>query len=249
MRRSPRFWDAHVHLQAFADPPSQIQAAKARDMGLVSVTVNAREALASLELKDRNPNTVRSFIGVHPSDAAAIQAPLDGLEGLWERCDGVGEIGLDPRYSEASANTAQMTVFTRQLEVASKLAKPVQVHSRGAEAPCLDVLEGFSLRAVLMHWFEGEEVLQRASGRSGTFFSFGPALLYSKKLARVASAIPPEAVLVESDGPVSFRALRGATGPALVPSVVFRLGELWGIDAEEAASRVETNTRRFLGEA
>ena len=217
-------------------------------MRIISVTVNAAEAGPNLEFKKQDPDTVRSFVGVHPSDAA-IPGALSGMEAAWERCDGVGEIGLDPKYSDVSANGAQTAVFKAQLEVASRLSKPVQVHSRGAEGPCLDLLEGFSLRSVLMHWFEGEDALPRAASRRGTYFSFGPALLYSKKLSRMASAVSPDSVLVESDGPVAFRALQGACGPSMVASVVFRLGELWSVGMEEAMSRVASNTRRFLGEA
>ena len=241
-------WDAHVHLPAFPDPESEVLAARARGMRVVSVTTNAREAPGNLELKTKNPETVRSFIGVHPSDAA-LPDPLSGLEGLWTRCDGVGEVGLDPKYSDLSANGPQMAVFKAQLEVASKLRKPVEVHSRDAEAACLDVLEGFSLRSVLMHWFEGEQVIRRAIELPRTYFSFGPALLYSKKLARIALAAPPDSILVESDGPVAFKALAGGGGPGMVASVVFRLGELWGVGTDEAAMRVESNTRRFLEEA
>lgn len=248
MRPQATLWDAHVHLPAFPDPTSELLAAKARGMRVISVTTNAKEAPANLELKTIGPETVRSFIGVHPSDAA-LPDPLSGLEDLWTHCDGVGEVGLDPKYSELAANGAQMAVFKAQLEVASKLRKPVEVHSRDAEAECLDVLGGFSLRAVLMHWFEGEHVLRRAIDRPRTYFSFGPALLYSKKLARIAVATPSDSVLVESDGPVAFKALGGGGGPGMVPSVVFRLGELWGVGADEAAIRVEHNTKRFLEEA
>jgi TatD DNase family protein len=218
-----------------------------REMRLVSVCVSPAEAAHNLELRDGNLGAVKCFIGVHPSEAVSTPAGLEELSPLWEAADGVGEIGLDPKYSEVSPKSAQMGLFRAQVEVAGRLKKPLQVHSRGAEGSCLDVLDGYSLGPLLMHWFEGEELLERVLSRPRTFVSFGPAVLYSKKLQRIAKRCHPEAVLAESDGPVSFGALGGAGGPGLVPSVAFRLAELWGKSLDEAFLQLSLNFRSYIG--
>src|SRR5713101_5487101 len=150
---------AHVHLPAYADPTGVVTSARTRGMRLVSVSVSAAETATNFRLREENPSTVRCFIGIHPSEALAALGDLEKLAPLWERADGVGEIGLDPKYSEVSSGSDQMKLFKAQVEVAARLKKPVQVHSRGAEEACLDVLEGYSLRSLLMHWFEGEDSL------------------------------------------------------------------------------------------
>lgn len=240
-----RLWDAHVHLPAYPDPARVVGGAADRQIGLVSVTVAPSEARRNLALKAANPDTVRTFIGVHPSDALGAPGAMDELAPLWAEADGVGEVGLDPKYSEVGRGTPQSRVFTAQVEVAERLRKPVQVHSRGAEPQCLDVLETHSV-ACLLHWFEGEDHLGRALAIRRTFFSFGPAVLYSKKLQRIVARCPREAVLVESDGPVAFAPLGGPEGPGLVPSVAFKVAELWGTDLGEAADRLTRNTVAFL---
>jgi TatD DNase family protein len=240
-------WDAHVHLPAYPEPGEVVAGASRRGMRLVSVTVSSGEAAPNLRLRDGNPSTVKCFIGVHPSEAATTPAGLEELSPLWEAADGVGEVGLDPKYSGVSAGSAQAELFKAQVEVAGRLKKPLQVHSRGAEGACLDVLEGYSLGSLLMHWFEGEELLQRVLSRPRTFVSFGPAILYSKKLQRMAKRCPPEAVLAESDGPVAFAALGGAGGPGLVPSVAFKLAELWGKGLDEAFLQLSLNSKSYLG--
>jgi len=214
---------------------------------LVSVGVSPAEAAPNLRLRDESPDAVRCFIGVHPSEAASTPNGLDVLSPLWGAADGVGEVGLDPKYSDVSSGSAQMELFEAQVEVAGRLKKPLQVHSRGAEGTCLDVLDGYSLGPVLMHWFEGEELLGRVLSRPRPFVSFGPAILYSKKLLRIAKRCPPEAVLTESDGPVAFAALGGAEGPGLVPSVAFRLAELWGKSLDEAVVQLSLNEKSYLG--
>ncbi len=240
-------WDVHVHLPAYADPKPVVEGARRTGIRLISVTVSPAEAASNLALGREAPSTVKSFIGVHPSEADAMPGALEELSGLWEAADGVGEVGLDPKYSEVALGSSQMSLFEGQVEVAERLGKPLQVHSRGAEAACLDVLSGRSLKSLLMHWFESEELLGRVLSLPKSFVSFGPALLYSKKLQRCAKKCPPEVVLVESDGPVSFSALGGLEGPGLVPSVAFKLAELWGKSLEEAASQLSQNASSYLG--
>jgi TatD DNase family protein len=238
--------DAHVHLPAYPDPAEVVASARKKGITLVSMTVSAAEAATNFRLRDENPSTVRCFVGIHPSEAVAGRGDLEKLRALWEPADGIGEVGLDPKYSEVSSGSDQMVVFKAQVEVAERLKKPIEVHSRGAEEWCLDVLEGHSLRSSLMHWFEGEDSVARVLSE-GRFVSFGPAILYSKKLLRIAVRFPPEVVLAESDGPVAFAALGGAGGPGLIPSVAFKLAELWGKSFDDAVHQLSLNERRFFG--
>ncbi len=237
--------DAHVHLPAYPDPGTVVAGASRRGIRLVSVTVSVAEVAPSLVLRGENPEAVRCFIGVHPSEAVSTPRAIEELAPLWAAADGVGEVGLDPKYSAVSNGSAQMELFKAQVEVAERLKKPLQVHSRGAEGAVLDILDGYSLRSLLMHWFEGEEFLERVLSRPRTFVSFGPAVLYSKRLLRIAKRCPLEAVLTESDGPVAFSALGGAEGPGLIPSVAFKLAEIWGKGLEEAVAQLWLNAERY----
>jgi TatD DNase family protein len=238
--------DAHVHLLSYPDPEEVVVAADATGTVLLSCTVNPREAEGSLVLRRDHPETVRCFLGVHPSDAGP-ELPSTTIGRLFESADGVGEIGLDPKYAEVSPGGTQLKTFVDQLETAERLGKPVQVHSRDSERACLEILGSFRLRSVLMHWFEGESHLPLVMDR-GYFVSVGPSLLYSKKLKRIASNMPLGSLLTESDGPVSFAVIGGRNGPSLIPSVLFCLSELKGGDFGEMADTLVGNLRRFLGE-
>ena len=191
------------------------------------------------------PERIRAFIGTHPSEAAREQ-DLDWLEGSLEASSGVGEIGLDPKYSGIGPESLQREAFTRQLDAARKERKPVQVHSRGAERECLEILETNGPRSVLMHWFQEETLLTNVVDR-GYFISFGPALVNSKKLQRMAVRCDPRSVLTESDSPVSYGPMGGVHGPSLIPSVVFKLAELWGHPFEETRILTTENALRYLG--
>ena len=187
---------------------------------------------------------INAFVGLHPSEAEKTSG-IDWLPEALNQAAGVGEIGLDPKYSGAGRGSPQLMRFAGQLEIAESARKPVQVHSRNAEAACLDELSTHRLTSVLLHWFNGESELGRAEGK-GYFVSFGPALLESKKLQRMASRYSKDLILAESDGPVPFASLGGADGPLMVPSVIFKLAEVKKVTFEEMAQMATRNASEYL---
>ncbi|MDG7007352.1 MAG: TatD family hydrolase [Nitrososphaerota archaeon] len=237
-----RFVDSHLHLTE-QDLPALMPLSLSNHTFLVTCGIDRETSQEALKLAERYPGKVAAFVGIHPSEAAKSEAG-GWLQNALAGAAGLGEVGLDPTYSQVSPEGAQMKAFLAELELAEKMRKPVQVHSRDAETQVLEVLGRFGLPAVLMHWLESEEALPRALER-GYFVSYGPALLYSKKLQRMAMKSPPSQVLAETDFPVPYRPL-GAKGPSLVPSVVFRLAEVWGVRFDEAREIVLENTLRYL---
>ncbi len=239
-----RFVDSHLHLSG-RDVEPALALGAATETLLVTCATDHGTSNEALRLAAANPEAVKAFVGVHPSEAAK-SGGLGWLRKALASSAGLGEVGLDPTYSSAGPRSAQMRAFLSQLELAQKLGKPVQVHSREAEKAAIESLEGFRLRAVLLHWLESEEALPTALAK-GYFVSFGPAVLYSKKLQRMAARSEPGQVLAETDSPVTYRPLGGVQGPSLVPSVVFRLAELWGVRFEAARETIAANAARFLG--
>ncbi|MDE1858822.1 MAG: TatD family hydrolase [Thaumarchaeota archaeon] len=239
-----RFVDSHLHLDG-DDADATLRFAASAGALLFACGVDRRTSEALSKRAEASHDVVAPFVGVHPSEAEKEGDPA-WLEGATARASGVGEIGLDPTYSPAGDDGAQMRVFRRQLEVAGRLGKPVQVHSRGAEARCLEVLAEYKVPGVLMHWLESEEALPAAMER-GYFVSLGPALLYSKRLQRIAAGADPSLILLESDSPVPYAPIGGVRGPMLIPSVAFRLSEARGEPFEEVLTRCNLNALRFLG--
>lgn len=241
--RSVRFVDSHLHLDG-SEAIDAINLASAIGTTLVTCGTDKKTSLAGVKLKTDHPVEVSAFVGVHPSEALK-ESSMAWLDKALDRAVGVGEIGLDPKYSAIGVRSAQMRLFKKQLEVAQAASKPVQVHSRGAEAECLEVLAGYDLKSVLMHWFEGEDWINEVL-RRGYYVSVGPALIYSRKLQRVARSMNRDRVLVETDFPVAYSPLGGVRGPSLIGSVVFKLAELWGIAFEDARASILENSCKFL---
>jgi len=238
-----RFVDSHLHLGG-AGAPQTLALASGSDILLVTCGVDRETSLEGLE-HAKTRKGIKAFVGVHPSEA--IRAPdLGWLQGALDGASGVGEVGLDPKYSPIAAGSAQIRVFHAQLEAAERSGRPVQVHSRDAEGACFDALGGFRLKSVLMHWFQDEGKMNRLQ-ENGYFVSFGPSIVYSKKFQRMAARCDRSLVLTETDYPVAYKPLGGASGPCLVPSVLFKLAELWKVTFEEAAQTVGQNAIRYLG--
>jgi TatD DNase family protein len=218
--------------------------AEASGTVLFACAVDSKSSKGVARLAAQRPEVIKPFVGVHPSEAKKSRN-IAWLRKAVAEASGVGEIGLDPTYSPIGERSDQLDVFRRQLEVSEKRRKPVQVHSRKAESACLGVLSTFKLDSVLMHWLEDETALPSAMER-GYYVSFSPALIYSKRLQRMAQKSDPSRVLVESDSPVGFSPLGGVHGPSLVPSVAFKLSELWGGKFDDVLHSTAENAIRYL---
>lgn len=183
-----------------------------------------------------------AFVGVHPSCAGSDE-DISWLNEIAAVAFGIGETGLDPKYGPLEP---QEKIFMKQLDIAEKLQKPVQVHSRNAAKKCLEILGSYKLSRVLMHWFDQEELTKEVNSM-GYFASFGPALLYSKKLERIVEKIDTSLILTESDYPIQYTPLRGMSGPVLIPSVVFKVSQILGYKFGDMAELIADNAERFLG--
>lgn len=239
-----RFVDSHVHLSEYADATALLEAVKATGTTLLACSTDEVSSRKTVDFARENPSIVSALVGLHPSGAKE-SSELGWLPDLLSQAAGIGEIGLDPKYSDASSGSLQRRLFAAQLALAERARKPVQVHSRNAEADCIDELSTHRLASVLLHWFNGEPELGRAEGK-GYFVSFGPALLESKKLQRMASRYSKDLILVESDGPVPFPSLGGIDGPHTVPSTVFKLAELKRVTFDEMAEMTSRNATAYL---
>ncbi len=236
-----RFYDSHLHLCECRRPDQIVSLMEFNETALLSAGIDRATSMKTLELSKLFPKTVVPFIGVHPSEAKGDDASW--VQDVMTVAAGIGEIGLDPRYSGSTRD--QLRIFEEQLGYAERARKPVQVHSRGAETECLDALGRYELVSVLMHWFESERLLGTVRDR-GYYVSLGPAITQSKGLRRIAAAFDGDRLLTETDAPVSFRPLDGSQGPFLVPTVVFELSRVRRSTFEETRLQCEENAERYL---
>lgn len=236
---TPSYLDAHVHLDRFDDPEAVLARAVADGVACVSVTETPSHYV---EVRPRLARCagVELALGVHPLHAGEMglgELPL--FDDLVADCLWIGEVGLDGSPEGHPTLSAQRAAFEHVLGHPAVPSRILSVHSRGAEAEVVADLARAGARAVL-HWFRGDLDVARTAVEAGVCFSINPAMIATQEGLALVDALPPEHVLVETDGPYTEIDGRPAA-PSDVPVVLATLAERWGVDETDARDRVWDN--------
>jgi TatD DNase family protein len=214
-------------------------------------------------------------LGIHPLYVG--QASDDDLQALDQALQqhqhdphlvGVGEIGLDlfvPELQRSPLLERQTHFFLAQLALARKYGLPVVLHSRRSVD---QVLKG--LRAVagpagrwqgIAHAFNGSLQQAQVMMALGCKLGFGGAMTFDRalQLRRLASQLPLETIVLETDSPdmpphwLYSTAEQRASGqvqalnsPAQLPRIAAELALLRGISDESLAQASTANALQAL---
>jgi TatD DNase family protein len=119
----------------------------------------------------------------------------------------------------------------------------MSIHSRRAAAEVLDALEAYpSAGVAILHWFSGTELQLIRAIQLNCWFSVDPAMLQGRRGLDLASQMPRDRVLTESDAQVNNRAAM----PSDVAAAVERLAKAWSVSPAEATAQVDTNFRTLV---
>jgi len=194
-------------------------------------------------------------VGVHPHDASKVEdRHFEMIQGFAEhpKVLAIGEMGLDYHYDN-SPRDAQQRVFERQLEVAAKVDLPVIVHTREADADTERILRAAGGVRGVLHCFTSSPELAKAALDLGFLISFSGIVTFpnARELAEIATTVPADRLLVETDcpylSPVPHRGKRNE--PAFVLETARFLASARGIPLEELASQTSENFTRLFSPA
>ena len=248
--------DSHAHLDQFPDADIEAMVARARDAG-VGMIVCVGTTLASsrnvIELARRH-DIVYAGVGLHPQDlkAPVTEGDLETLRGLAlgdSKVVCISETGLD--YQETSPDRGwQQEWFRRHIRLARELGKPVDFHSRDADADTLRILreERASEAGAIWHYFQGTQADADAGLSLGCYISLAKPLLRIPALEAVVRALPLERIVLETDTyPQPFKKNPARrTEPSHVRLIAEKVAELRGMTVEEVAEVTTANLRRAL---
>ena len=209
----------------------------------------------------RQYDWIYATVGIHPHEAElAKAADFDEIQQLSSQPKVVawGEIGLDYFYDH-SPRDVQQRVFRQQMEMAKAAKLPIIIHCRpsgNSENAWDDTLNmirqdwaSSGLRGVL-HCFTGTAEHARAALDMGFMLSFAGNITYPKSQAirDVASAVPLDRILIETDSPylapVPHRGKRNE--PAFVREVAVMIGNLRNLPVEEIGEQTSRNFYNFF---
>ncbi|POI24421.1 hypothetical protein CIB84_011829, partial [Bambusicola thoracicus] len=162
--------DCHCHLSAPSFQPdvaAVVRAARqAAVAALVTVTEQAGEFRSVLELSDR-------------CEARACRPRPGGAVAVLPASCSVG-LDFTPRFASTDEQKeGQRQVLTKQVELARKLDLPLNVHSRSAGRPTINLLKEQGASKVLLHAFDGKPSVAMEGVKAGYFFSIPPSIIRS----------------------------------------------------------------------
>jgi TatD DNase family protein len=208
--------DSHTHLD-FCEPPDAELVAAAAQAGvtrIVTVGTNGASCRAALAAAEDFPQ-VYAAIGRHPNEATGFDdADLAELQALaaHDKCVAIGETGLD-FYRDYAPQADQVRAFEAQVELARETAKPLVIHTRGADDDTLAMLtERAAGLRVILHCFSMAERIEECLEHPDWWISFAGNVTYPKAspLREAALRVPAARLLVETDAPyLSPQAVRG----------------------------------------
>ncbi len=195
--------DAHTHLHHYPQAllPTVLAQIENLEIRTMAVAVDLPTYQQSQEIA-RSSGFIIPSAGIHPWQAAANAHTLDDFTPYLEATPVIGEIGLDFHWVEDETTYAtQRHVLEYFLAAARDLNKPVNLHTKGAEAEILKYLRAYGIQRALIHWYSGDKDVFEALVANGHYFTVGVELLFSEQIRNFARALPLEQLLIETDNP------------------------------------------------
>lgn len=233
--------DFHCHLDLYPDPKKEVSDAVAAGIYVLSVTTTPKAWVRTAQLA-KGHKRIRTGLGLHPQLAHERHGELGLFEELLPRVRYVGEVGLDGGPEYRAHRDRQQQVFERVLQLSSRAGGRIfSIHSRRAVDEVLDHLaEQPDAGVPILHWFSGSAHQLRRACELGCWFSVGPAMLKGEKGRALASSMPIDRILTETDGPFA-----GGPKKPLRPKDAWRaveqLAEIWRLPLAEAKSQLLSN--------
>lgn len=225
------------------------------------INVGSQESTSrrAVEMTRKYPEGVFAVVGMHPLHLAKGYVDVDKFENedkiedfdfdkyfsmaSDEKVVAIGEVGLDfyriDPAQEVEAKKAQIELLWQQIELATKLNKPLVVHCRKAHPETIKILNEAmlkydNLRGVAHsfsgRWNQAEEYL-----KMGFYIALNGIITYDRSYDKVAKNTPLDKLLLETDCPyLTPEPHRGERNePSYVKLIAKKLAEVRNVSVQE----------------
>ena len=195
---------------------------------------------------------IYAAVGSHPDAADEVNEEV--LEEYRKLCKqsgkvkAIGEIGLDYHYEDIPREL-QKKAFRAQMALASELDLPAIVHERDAHEDGIAIVKEFPKVTGVFHCYSGSVEMARQLVERGWYIGFTGVLTFknARKAVEVASSIPLERIVLETDcpymAPEPFRGKRN--DPGKLYRMAEKLAEIRGLSVEEIHRITTENGKRL----
>ncbi len=256
--------DVHCHLnfKGFSQDYEEVikRAVDAGVKKIVNVGTSIESSRKAVELAEKYKE-LYAIVGIHPHHADKLDKGWDEeilkIARSSKKVLAIGEIGLD-YYSYASNGIVepklQKEVFVRQLEIATELKLPLQIHNRQAGEDIVEILKKHKSKLLrppgMFHCFAGTKEVLESALALGFYIGFDGNLTYdgiakgeTVPLPELASLVPLERLVTETDSP--YLAPEPHRGSRCEPSYVIivgrKLADIKAISFDELQEKTEKN--------
>jgi TatD DNase family protein len=260
--------DAHCHLNHdLYKPELDALLERSKEAGVKAIICSGvniptnREALA---LAKKYAPLVRCSLGIYPVDALGQQDEDSGLARQVEPIDmekeiafikqqrdnivGIGEAGLDFHWvKDKQLQEKEKENFAKVIKLAEDIQKPLIVHTREAEAECIEMLQSSSVKNVVLHCFIARKHIVKKAVDLGYYFSIPAIIQKLQHFRMVAEMANINQLLSETDGPWLSPIPGKPNEPANVIYTVRNIAQVKSFTEEEVANNLWLNFQRVFG--
>ncbi|HSG95998.1 MAG TPA: TatD family hydrolase [Afifellaceae bacterium] len=250
--------DSHCHLD-FPDFADELDAVVQRAVGagierLVTISTRVGTFDQVLAIAERF-DPVYCSVGTHPHNAdEELDVTANRLVALSQhrKVVAIGEAGLDYFYENAPRE-AQAQGLRTHIAAARMTGLPLVIHARDTDADMAAILREESEKGAfpaVLHCFSSGKGLAETGIALGHYVSFSGILTFrkSEELRTIASDLPADRILVETDAPyLAPPPHRGKRNePAFVVHTAAVLAETRGVEVERIAEQTSENFFRLF---
>ncbi len=248
-------FDTHAHMddRAFdADREALLQSLPSQGIGLLMNPGCSLASSRNASRLSREYDSIYAAVGSHPDAADEVsEAVLQEYRDLIAanpKIRAIGEIGLDYHYEDIPREV-QKAAFRAQMELARELNLPVIVHERDAHGDGMSIVEEFPEVTGVFHCYSGSADMAAWLVARGWYIGFTGVLTFknARKAIEVASTIPLERIVLETDCPyMSPEPFRGRRNdPGKLYRMAEKLAQLRELTVEEIHAITMENGRRL----
>jgi TatD DNase family protein len=259
----PPLLDIHCHLDHpyFKNQIDTIikNARKAGIKAILTNGVNPETNRITLELAKKYP-VVKPALGIYPVELLKeeirqgayplktndfdLDKELEFIKKNKDKIIAIGEIGLDGTHKDSLEQQKQH--FTKLLELAENIKKPVIIHSRKAESDVIDILQSTKIKKILLHCFCGKKKLIKQAADNGYYFSIPTNVVRAQNFQELIKMVNINQLFAETDSPYLSPYKDKRNQPAFVIESYKKIAEIKGFTLEEVENNIWMNWMRIL---
>ena len=198
--------DTHAHLvdEKITKAPNEVIENFFNRGGNIIFAISTSMKDAEIVLKTcQNYKNAYPVVGIHPHMANEMtKENFIKLEDMIKNATAVGEIGLDYFY-DFSDRAKQKEVFIKQLDLAVKYGKPVNIHTREATQDTLEILKNYKGIKGIIHCFSGSVETAQEYIKLGFLLGIGGVITFknAEKIRNVVKTVGLDNIVLETDSP------------------------------------------------